>query len=83
MASKRDISRYVLKEGNKTVYIGITNEIQRREQEHAQEKQFGHIKQVGPKVTLETAKKWEEATLETYRTNHSGDNPKYNKTDKG
>ena len=38
---------------------------------------------VGPKVTEETARNWEQQSLETYRRNHGGNNPKYNKTDHG
>jgi len=84
MASKRDTYRYRLKAGNKIIYIGTTNDPERRAREHKEIKER-HIKfeVVGPKVTRDTAKKWEDDKLETYRKHNKGRNPKYNKSDSG
>ena len=64
--------------------FGITNrppEI--REAEHrGKGKKFTRLLVVGPAVTKETAEKWEEDSLATYRRSHGGKNPKYNKTSK-
>ncbi len=52
--------RYVFKIGNKIVYGGITNDLERREQEHQQDHPKGHIKQVGNKTTKNAARKWQK-----------------------
>lgn len=81
MARKRDHYRYELKDGNKIVYIGITDDPSRREAQHRQEgKRFSHMRVVGLAVTIDTAQKWEKERLETYRKSHSGKNPRYNRT---
>ncbi len=83
MAKRRSYSRYELKNGRKTVYRGITNNPERREEEHRDErKKFTKMNTVGPRVTKDAAEKWEEKSLKTYRDNHGGKNPKYNETDK-
>ena len=60
MATKRDTYKYQYKVGNKIVHVGITDDLERREQEHQQKWSKGHIKQVGIKTTEEAARKWEE-----------------------
>ena len=55
----RDMSRYHFKVGNKIVHGGITNDLDRREQEHQRKWPKGHIVQVGPKVTRGSALEWE------------------------
>ena len=55
----RDTTRYHLKEGNKTIHTGITNDPERREAEHQQERPNSRLEQQGPKVTRESAKAWE------------------------
>ena len=60
MANKRDTYKYHFKIGNTIVHSGITNDLERREQEHQQKWPKGHIKQVGRKTTEEAARKWEE-----------------------
>lgn len=80
MTKKRDYYRYELKQGNKIVYVGISNAPSRREAEHASDdKKFSNMKIVGPAVTEESARKWEQERLEQYRQAHGGGNPKYNK----
>ena len=83
MARKRDHFRYHLKQGNKVVYVGITDNPERREQQHRDAgKMFSKLKTVGPVVKKDTAEKWEEDALKQYRSAHKGRNPRYNKTDK-
>jgi len=79
MAKARDYHRYELKRGKKVVYRGITNDPERREAEHRQEgKNFTHMHIIGPAVTKETAQKWEEQSLQSYRRSHGGRLPEYN-----
>lgn len=58
--SERDTYKYVFKVGNKTVHGGITEDLERREQEHQQKWRKGHIVQVGRRTTEEAARAWEQ-----------------------
>ena len=60
MGKPRDYHKYHYKIGNKIVHGGITNDLERREQEHKQKWPSGHIKQVGRKTTEEGARNWEQ-----------------------
>ena len=60
MGKSRDTYKYQFKEGNKIVHGGITDDLERREQEHQQKWSKGHIVQVGRRTTEEAARKWEE-----------------------
>jgi hypothetical protein len=60
IVSKRDTYKYHFKRGPKIVHSGITNDLERREQEHQRKWPRGHIKQVGRKTTEDAARKWEE-----------------------
>jgi len=83
MAKERDTVTYELKNGNKVVYVGTTNDPEQREEEHrAAGKKFGHMNVTSRRMTDEGAKKKEAERLETYRKNQ-GDNPKYNKNSDG
>jgi len=83
MAKARNHSRYELRDKGKIVYVGITRDPERREEEHKDEgKRFGSMNVVGPKVTHAGAEEWEEERLEQYRRSHGGKNPRYNETDK-
>ena len=58
---KRDTYKYHLKQGNKIIRSGITNNLDRREKEHQRE--LGndvHIQQVGNRTTREGAREWEK-----------------------
>ena len=57
---KRDTYKYHLKVGNKIVHGGITDDLERREQEHQAKWPKGHIKQVGRRTTEEAALEWEK-----------------------
>jgi predicted GIY-YIG superfamily endonuclease len=79
--SNRDTVTYELKQGNKVVYVGTTNNPDRRQQEHDKSgKNFSKMNITSRKMTEEGAMKKESSRLDTYRKNHSGSNPKYNKT---
>ena len=56
----RDTYKYHFKVGNKIVHGGITDDLDRREQEHQQKWRKGHIKQVGRRTTEEAAREWEK-----------------------
>ena len=60
MANKRDTYKYYYKVGNKIVHGGITNDLERREQEHQDKWSNGHITQVGRKTTEDAAREWEK-----------------------
>ena len=58
---KRDTVTYELKEGNKVVYVGTTNDPERREKEHKESgKNFGHMNITSRKMTETGAMKKEE-----------------------
>ena len=59
MGKTRDTYKYYLKKGNKIVHGGITNDLERREQEHKQRWPNGHIFQVGRRTTEDAAREWE------------------------
>ena len=60
MAKLRDTCKYHFKVRNKIVHGGITDDLERREQEHQQKWPKGHIRQVGRRTTEEAAREWEE-----------------------
>ncbi|NQU66474.1 MAG: GIY-YIG nuclease family protein [Candidatus Marinimicrobia bacterium] len=60
MQNERDTYKYQFKVGNKIKHGGITNDLERREQEHKQNWSKGHIVQVGRKTTREAGLKWEK-----------------------
>ena len=60
MGKRRDTYKYDYKIGNKTVHSGITDDLERREEEHQQKWPGGHIKQVGIRTTEEAAREWEK-----------------------
>lgn len=61
----RDTYKYHFKKGNKILHTGITNDLERREEEH--KRKFGadgHIKKVGNATTRDAALKWESEQTE-------------------
>ena len=60
MGKRRDTCKYDFKVGNKIVHSGITDDLDRREEEHQQKWPKGHIKQVGKRTTEEAAREWEK-----------------------
>ena len=84
MAKKRSTQTYRLKDGRKTVYIGSTNDLERREEEHRDEgKHFTRLEPTSRKMTEEGAKQKEADQLQTFRKGHGGKNPKHNKDSDG
>lgn len=82
--AKRKTKNYNLKDGNKVVYKGTTDDLARRAQEHEDAgKKFTKIEQVGRSKTEAGAKAEEARQLATNRKNHGGKNPKYNKNKNG
>lgn len=79
----KDTSKYVLKQGNKIVYVGITDDPERREAEHRQDKNFDKMEIVGRKSTRDGAEQWEADRIKTYMKNHAGETPKYNQNTSG
>ncbi len=55
----RDTYKYHLKNGQRIVHRGITNDLNRREQEHQVEYPRSKIKPVGRRSTRGAALKWE------------------------
>ena len=83
MSRKRDTVTYELKKGNEVLYVGTTNNPERREQEHKNEgKQFSKMKITSRRMTEEGAKQKESERLKKYRKNQ-GKNPRYNKDSDG
>lgn len=62
--SNRDTYKYHLKIGNKIIHRGITDDLDRREEEHQQKWPSGHIKQVGRRTTRDAALEWERGKAE-------------------
>lgn len=60
MGKPRDTYKYDYKVGRKIMHRGITDDLERREQEHQQKWPKGHIKQVGRCTTEEAARRWEK-----------------------
>ena len=59
MTKRRNYYTYEQKTGNKVNHRGITNDLDRREQEHQEQFPGSHIKQVGIAKTKEGALEWE------------------------
>ena len=79
MAQKRDTYLYYLKQVNKIVYIGITNDPDRRKDEHKLDhKKFTKMEVKPIPMTEDGARKKEAEKLATYIKNH-GKLPEYNK----
>ena len=84
MSKTRDMNKYECYDGNKLVYVGITNNMARREAEHrAEGMNFSSMRKVGRVTTQEAASDWESKRIQTYQENHSGSTPKYNKNESG
>lgn len=64
MAKARDTYKYRVKDGNKIVHRGVTNDLERREAEHQARWPNAKLEQVGRRTTREKALEWER---EQYR----------------
>ena len=75
---------YDLKQGRKVVYRGTTNDPVAREAAHrADGKVFDRLVPTSRRMTSDGAKAKEKQSLEIYRRNHDGHNPKYNRDSDG
>ena len=82
--AERDTIKYQIKDGNEIVYYGITNDLERREQEHRSEgMDFTSIEKIGNVTTRDAASDWEEERIKHYMSQHSGRRPRYNLNDTG
>ena len=80
MKKKRDTYIYELKDGNKIVYYGITNNPDRRVIEHENSrKKFTHVRVIRGPMLRENAEKLEGEYIQHYQRQHGGKPPKYNK----
>ena len=79
MAKARDTVTYSLNDGRRKVYIGTTDNPERRVSEHAAEgKRFTRMDVTSRRMTEEGAKRKEADQLAAYRRSHKGRNPQYN-----
>ena len=76
---KRDTTKYELRKGRKTVYVGITNNLPRRKKEHSLDKDFDTMVKIGRTSTRKSARSWESDRIKTYKKTHNGSRPKYNR----
>jgi predicted GIY-YIG superfamily endonuclease len=61
----RNWNKYDFKVGHKIVHSGITQDLERREQEHQRRWPNGHIVKVGNATTEDSARAWEETKQKT------------------
>ena len=58
MDNSKNTYKYVLKVGDKVVYRGVTNDLERRQAEHRVRWPDGQVQPMGPKTTMEQALVW-------------------------
>ncbi|MEL6711252.1 MAG: hypothetical protein AAFP10_01710 [Pseudomonadota bacterium] len=59
MPTYRDTFKYQLKQGEKILHLGITNDLQRREYEYQQEHGDSvYLQQVGFRVSRQAGREW-------------------------
>ncbi len=56
----RKFSRYLVKRGRQIIHGGITEDFDRRKEEHERKYPGVRVVKIGPKVTEDTARKWEK-----------------------
>ncbi len=57
--AEKDTYKYHMRDGNRVVHRGVTNDLERRESEHRATWPTANIKQVGRITTKKAALKWE------------------------
>ena len=80
---ERNTTKYVLKKRNKVVYVGITDDPDRREAEHRLDKDFDSMVKIGNVSSRQGAELWETERIHQYMKNHDGHTPKYNQNTSG
>ena len=84
MAKPRNTRTYALFQGRKKVYIGESNDLERRAREHEQEGlEFTRIVPTSRAMTDDGAKRKEAEQLEAFRRAHGRQNPLYNEDPEG
>ena len=84
MGKKQDTQTYALYDGRKKVYIGTSDDLERRAEEHRQEgKRFTRIEPTSRRMTEEGARQKETEQLKAYREGHGARNPRHNKDSDG
>ena len=84
MSAKKDTVTYELRWDEDVVYIGTTNDPDRREDEHRLDgKIFDELKRTSKPMTEKRAKQKEAKDLKAFRRAHRGENPIYNDDDDG
>ena len=82
--TNRDTYKYELRKGKRVVYVGITDDLDRREAEHRTDGiVFTKINKIGNATTRSAAEEWESKRIATYKENHNGERPQYNNNDSG
>ena len=64
-------------------YVGVSNDPYRRAEEHYMDGKRGRLKVETSAMSRSEARQWEVERLAAYRRNHSGKNPRHNKTKSG
>jgi len=77
--AQRTTHNYTLRQGRIVVGYGITNDPARRRKEHKRSGKRFTSMTTGVKVSRKTAKKRERAAIKSYKRNHGGRKPRYNK----
>lgn len=77
--AKRDTVNYTLRRGRKVVYKGITTNPERRAAEHKRSGKKFTSMTTSVKVSRKTAQKREKSGIDSFKKNHSGRKPRYNK----
>ena len=84
MGTNRDTVTYDLIHHRKIVSRGTTHDPETREEQHKNEGEvFDTLRITSRRMTEEGANEKEAEALETYRSSHSGKNPRYNKNTDG
>ncbi len=81
MSQTRDTWVYQLKDEQRIVYYGISNNPDRRSGEHSRSRKcFTHHKVISRAVTRECAIQREATEIQRYQKQHGGLPPKYNRS---
>ena len=84
MAKKRGTVTYALYDRSKKVYIGTTDDPERRVREHELEgKRFSRMEVTSRRMSDDGARRKEDEQLASYRRSHGKKNPRYNKDPSG
>lgn len=82
MPAEKNTVTYELRLDGEVVYIGTTNDTDRREAQHRADKDFDVLVPTSKRMTEKRAKEKEAKDLKAYRRDH-GKNPVYNNDDDG